>query len=119
MANRYHNLMLTVADHCSAWISPEGKFHAVPECGHERYARAEIFQLDEKADEFAFWQHPGGIKLEREGWLHVSYGSIRHEVNPTQRQIDTLFDFACVAMSEKGWYARNLQATALAFIAAS
>lgn len=121
MANKYHGLMASVAWHCSAWIAPDGKFHAVPECGHERYAREVIFNLEESKDEYAFWQHPGAVRLEAQGWLHISYGSVKRcDGKPTQKQIDTLFDFAMVAESlNASRYAQILRETTLEFIAAS
>ncbi len=76
-------------DSC-AWIDPLGKFFAVPNCGHSRWAR-EYYGVDE-------------YKLEQYGWVHVSGGSIMFEKEPRQSQIDTLYDVLTV-YSERGFWA--------------
>ena len=63
-----------------AWISPSGRIHHVPDYGHCKKAV-------ELGDE------TGGRRLEREGWAHCSLGSIVILRNPTQAQIDALYDF--------------------------
>ena len=60
----------------SAWIDPLGKFFAVPDCGHTRWAE----------QQFGEWN------LERKGWVHLSFGNPMYDRNVRQAQIDTLFD---------------------------
>lgn len=59
----------------SAWIDPLGKFFAVPDCGHSRWAE----------QQFGDWN------LERQGWVHLSFGNPMYD-RIRQPQIDTLFD---------------------------
>lgn len=109
--SKYARAMESVADHVSCWISPTGEFHAVPECGHERYCREHIFGLEPDSSEF--YNHPGAVKLEKEGWLHVSAGCVRNDVSKVyQAAVDTLFDFCCVvekAELASQWRRINLQ----------
>jgi hypothetical protein len=62
----------------SAWIDTEGRFYFVPDCQHETVA-ADTFETD-------------ATGLEQRGWLHLSFGQIRHAVRAlTVGQTDTLF----------------------------
>lgn len=80
----------------SAWIDPIGKFYAVPDCGHVRWAE----------QQFGTWE------LEDRGWVHLSFGTLMYNII-RQSQIDTLYD-ALNAYREAGYrytedLARNLQ----------
>lgn len=62
----------------SAWIDPLGKFYAVPDCGHSRWAE----------EQMNTWG------LESLGWVHVSFGTLIYNSGKVRQcQIDTLFDY--------------------------
>lgn len=94
MSKYAREMELAVEAGLSAWIAPDGTFHAVPECGHERYCREHIFGL--QPNSYDFWQHDGASKLESQGWLHISGGHVYRKASVTQSQVDILFDFACI-----------------------
>lgn len=67
----------------SAWVSPTGAFHIVPECNH--YYAAVVLGFNSEG------------AAERAGWVHFSIvGNIIHGIwtqvrNLTAGQVDTLF----------------------------
>ena len=83
----------------SAWIAPNGAFHYVPDCAHYRVAR-EVLAPKDAVD--------AGVHLEKQGWLHLSFGVIMRMRDATNAQLDTLFD-ALVVYRETGYrYADDL-----------
>lgn len=61
------------------WLDPQGKFYACGYAGHH---------------DFALTQGKTVPQLEQSGWLHISgdYLCNLNMINPTQAQLDVLFD---------------------------
>lgn len=78
-----------------AWIDPIGKFYAVPECGHSKWA-SRFYGVFEST-------------LENRGWLHISFGNIHRAGSPRQAQIDTLFDLLRAYQAENWKYAPSFE----------
>lgn len=78
----------------SCWIAPDGKVTFVHDYDGS-HCRAAVDALDDDT---------GGAMLERQGYLHVSGGSVytgydAESIPPTQAQIDSLFDIVMVLKS--------------------
>lgn len=76
-----------LTQHLSAWIDPQGRIFYTGECGHGETAEILGSTID---------------RLERIGWMHLSYGSTYMESYPSQAQIDTLFDISQKSIVERG-----------------
>ena len=87
----------------SAWVDPLGKFYAVPDCGHSRWAE-EFYGEYESS-------------LESKGWVHISFGSIFTRRPLRQSQIDMLFDILDVYEREDYTEASNFRANVYAKVA--
>lgn len=87
----------------SAWVDPLGKFFAVPDCGHSRWAEEYYGEYESS--------------LESKGWVHISFGSIFTRRPLRQAQIDMLFDILDVYEAEQYSEARNFRANVYAKIA--
>lgn len=83
----------------SCWISPTGAVTFVDEFGGSHCRAAE--HLGDKT---------GGVGLEEQGYLHVSYSSVYtgydaktgKYLDPTQAQLDQLFDLAIAIKNYRG-----------------
>jgi hypothetical protein len=78
---------------CDAWIAPNGTQHFVPPCGHDSVALHK-------------W-HVRAYDLERKGYIHLSlfamgYIVTRDRFEPTNAQIDTMYDLWMLAQRMMG-----------------
>ena len=61
----------------SAWIEPDGTFHYVPDCNHEDVAY--------------LLQDVSSYRLERRGWVHLSWCAVYTDKPITQAQFDAIY----------------------------